>query len=414
MDKNERICIIGAGVSGISTAYYLEKKGYKNVVVLEKSNRVGGKCHTLKYKGKTYELGSQMGFDSNYYLMELMEEFNVKKVGPILYRGFFDPRGNPVSQIDTKELYDFQEQFYALPNILSEYKDLRKPGLKNIDPRLCIPFSQWLEENNIPLVGKVYELPFTGFGFGFFDEIAAAYVLKYLNFDILNSFIEITHIITLIDGYQVLWEKIASKLRDVRLSTNVLEVQRGKEVIVKTQLDTLEFDKLIITCGLDEALKFLDATEEEENLFSRIQYNDLYVFAYILENIPKVCGYIPEHFNRDKIGHLLAWYYRWQDIASNDLITVYAMGEEDMAPREVKAKVEEDLVNLGIKINHLYTYRKWKYFPHVDCEELKNGFHDKLEALQSKRNTYYTGEIMSFSIIEECLAYSVDLIDRFF
>lgn len=414
MDKSERICIIGAGVSGISTAYYLEKKGYKNVVVLEKSNRVGGKCNTLKYKGKTYELGSQMGFDSNHYLMELMEEFNVKKVGPILYRGFFDPRGNPVSQIDTKELYDFQEQFYVLPNILSEYKDLRKPGLKNIDPRLCIPFSQWLEENNIPLVGKVYELPFTGFGFGFFDEIAAAYVLKYLNFDILNSFIEITHIITLIDGYQVLWEKIASTLRDVRLSTNVLEVQRGKEVIVKTQLDTLEFDKLIITCGLDEALKFLDATEEEENLFSRIQYNDLYVFAYILENIPKVCGYIPEHFNRDKTGHLLAWYYRWQDIASNDLITVYAMGEEGMAPREVKAKVEEDLVNLGIKINHLYTYRKWKYFPHVDCEELKNGFHDKLEALQSKRNTYYTGEIMSFSIIEECLAYSVDLIGRFF
>lgn len=414
MDKNERICIIGAGVSGISTAYYLQKKGYKNVTVLEKNNRVGGKCNTLKYKGKTYELGSQMGFDSNYYLMQLMNEFNVKRLGPILYRGFFDPSGNPVSQIDAEELYDFQKQFYTLPSILSEYKDLRKPGLKNVDKRLCIPFSQWLEDNNIPLVGKVYALPFTGFGFGFFDEIAAAYVLKYLNFDILNSFIEITHIITLIDGYQTLWEKVASTLDDVRLSTNVIEVERGEEIIVKTQLDTLNFDKLIITCGLDQALKFLDATEEEVSLFSRIQYNDFYVFMYSLENIPKVCGYIPAHFNKDKIGHLLAWYYRWQDMASNDLIAVYAMGEEGMDVREIKAKVEEDLVNLGVKINHLYTYRKWKYFPHVSCEDLRNGFHNKLEGLQSKRNTYYTGEIMSFGIIEECLAYSVDLIDRYF
>ena len=198
------------------------------------------------------------------------------------------------------------------------------------------------------------------------------------------------------------------------MSTNVIEVERCQEVIVKTQLDTLKFDKLIITCGLDEALKFLDATEEEKELFSKIEYNDFYVFAYDLQNIPKVCGYIPAHFNKDKIGHLLAWYYRWQDMATNDLIAVYAMGEKGMEAREVKEKVEEDLINLGVKINHLYTYRKWKYFPHVNCEELKNGFHDKLEKLQSKRNTYYTGEIMSFAIIEECLAYSSELVHRYF
>ena len=31
------VCIIGAGICGITTAYYLTKKGYK-VVVLEKGN----------------------------------------------------------------------------------------------------------------------------------------------------------------------------------------------------------------------------------------------------------------------------------------------------------------------------------------------------------------------------------------
>ena len=43
-DKNQRICIIGGGPAGTSLAMYLEKKGYDNYVIYEKSGRVGGKA----------------------------------------------------------------------------------------------------------------------------------------------------------------------------------------------------------------------------------------------------------------------------------------------------------------------------------------------------------------------------------
>ena len=41
-DKNEKICIIGAGPAGLSAGMYLEKKGYTNYQILERNDHVGG------------------------------------------------------------------------------------------------------------------------------------------------------------------------------------------------------------------------------------------------------------------------------------------------------------------------------------------------------------------------------------
>lgn len=414
MDKDERICIVGAGVSGLSTAYYLEQMGYTNVTVLEKQNRVGGKCHTINYKGKTYELGAMLGVYSNRNVLELMKEFGVEGLGPILYRGFFDPDGNQIAQIDVEEAKEFQNQFFRLPEILKDYNDIWEPGYRNIPDSFTVPFKQWCEENEIPLVMKVYSPPFNAFGYGYFEDTPAIYVLKLLNFKLLNYFIEIDHLITLVDGLEALWEKMGSSLNDLRLSTNILEIKRGEKVYVKTDLEELEFDKLIVSCPLEKSLEFLDASEEERELFSKIQYNDFYVFAYKLENIPRVCGYIPANFKKDKVGHLLVWYYRWQDMAENDLVTVYALGNKNLSPKDVKMRVEDDLKRLGVKVEGLYTYTKWEHFPHVSGEDIRNGYYDRLEGLQGGRNTYYVGEIMNHSIIEECICYCKYFVEKFF
>lgn len=58
-NKNQRICIIGGGPAGTSMAMYLEKNGYDNYVIYEKSNRVGGKAFSPKMKVK--KCPGQMG-----------------------------------------------------------------------------------------------------------------------------------------------------------------------------------------------------------------------------------------------------------------------------------------------------------------------------------------------------------------
>ena len=41
MNKTAEVVIIGGGVNGCAAAYYLAKKGVKDVVVLESTNSIG-------------------------------------------------------------------------------------------------------------------------------------------------------------------------------------------------------------------------------------------------------------------------------------------------------------------------------------------------------------------------------------
>lgn len=49
-----RIAIVGAGPSGLSTAYALAKLGYCNVTVFEKCRTVAGMCESVDIEGEKY------------------------------------------------------------------------------------------------------------------------------------------------------------------------------------------------------------------------------------------------------------------------------------------------------------------------------------------------------------------------
>lgn len=54
--------------------------------------------------------------------------------------------------------------------------DGSNPNLKD----LSLPFSVFCKKNGVELTQDVWIGPFTSFGYGYFDEIPAAYVLKYV------------------------------------------------------------------------------------------------------------------------------------------------------------------------------------------------------------------------------------------
>jgi len=70
------VTIIGAGITGLTLAYYLKKKNV-NVAVVENADKIGGVIHTLKKNGFTFETGPNTGVLSNPELAELFEELDL-------------------------------------------------------------------------------------------------------------------------------------------------------------------------------------------------------------------------------------------------------------------------------------------------------------------------------------------------
>lgn len=55
-----RVGIVGAGPGGLSLARLLTEKGFADVTVIERADRVGGKSLTVQHQGIGHELGSSV------------------------------------------------------------------------------------------------------------------------------------------------------------------------------------------------------------------------------------------------------------------------------------------------------------------------------------------------------------------
>ncbi len=68
--------ILGGGLTGLSTAYHLEKSGQSDYLVLEKEHTPGGLCRSIFKKGFT--------FDFSGHLLHLHTSYGKKLVRELL------------------------------------------------------------------------------------------------------------------------------------------------------------------------------------------------------------------------------------------------------------------------------------------------------------------------------------------
>ena len=227
---------------------------------------------------------------------------------------------------------------YALLTRL-RYRRVQEPGLDHVHPDLHVPFEDFARRYGLPSLGRVMMPPFTAFGYGYFSEVPAAYVLKYLDPPMLDALRDTKKRFAWPDGIESLWARIA-KHHDVRLGAAVRHVPRQDAVVVQTDREALEFDALILTCPLDDALGFLDATRVEHKLLSQIRYYDYWVLLCEVDGLPPGSGYIPAHFVPERRGHVMLWYQRCPD---TQLFTLYALGNPAMGEDDVERICAGDL-----------------------------------------------------------------------
>ncbi len=414
MDKDTRFVIIGAGAAGLTAAETLREKGYSNVLILEKEAFVGGKCRSVMHNGYSYELGAGIVAANNTTIMGLVEKYNIPISASV----------SGQSNLYDLETGDLCEDIFTLPEkisfvwqlllryhrLLRQYPEVQKPGLAQAEPELFDNFHHWAKVNGIDLVERNFERYFTGFGYGYWSEIPAAYSVKYNSWETFVSFFR-GKIYSFDEGIQTLWQKIAQQ-HNVKYNTTLQQINRhGNGITIHTNTEQISADVLLLTCPLDECSSFMELSQTEQELFSKIKHVDYRTYLCALENFPQQTGFIPVNFMPAQKGHPVFWYKRYAD---TNIYTVYVLSDFSVSDQIIHQNLIDTVEKLGGRLVSIEKSVKWKYFPHVDTTEMQNGYYPKLEALQGVQNTYYAGELLNFSMVELTAAYAKDLVERFF
>lgn len=407
-----RIAIVGAGSAGLTAAQKLKQKGYKNITIFEKNDYVGGKCSTAEIEGCLYELGAGIVSENNHVVRDLIRQFHVPlkrvKFGKSL---LVDSRTG--QQLPSKSFFQqirlLKQALITYKRLTRKYRFVEEPGFAKLDPELALPFSEFAQKHGIELLAKELEIYFTGFGYGYFCEIPAAYVLKYYCWGTVMAFLR-RKIHFFPEGIQHLWTAVAED-HDVRFSTIINSIERGSVVTINTDRGVYEFDVLIIASPLDDALGYLQSSSKETELFSKIKYVDYRTVACSVSGLQKKSGYFPNNFSRSAINFPVFWHYRH---ASSNIYTFYTIADWTISDNEAVRKIKEIVSRMGGEMEKVHTVERWKYFPHVDSEVMKNGYFDDVESIQGENSTYYAGELMNFSTVGLTSEYAADLVKRFF
>lgn len=71
--KTKKITILGAGISGLATAYWLDKNGY-DITILESSSEPGGSMQTLLEDGFLIDFGPNSGLETTPLIRQIVDE----------------------------------------------------------------------------------------------------------------------------------------------------------------------------------------------------------------------------------------------------------------------------------------------------------------------------------------------------
>ena len=106
------VIILGGGLSGISTAYFLQNKDWVGkITILEKEVETGGLCRSIRKNGYIYDIGPHILFSKDKEMLSLMlsvldEKNDLKRSNEIYYKGrhIQYPFENDLSKLPEEEL----------------------------------------------------------------------------------------------------------------------------------------------------------------------------------------------------------------------------------------------------------------------------------------------------------------------
>jgi len=351
--------IIGAGLAGLSAGYHLGS----NYTVLERNNGVGGLCRSVVDKGYTFDFAPHIFFTSSQYVNGLVDEILNSDHIRQQRRAFIYLKGTYIE-------YPFEVNLNGLPQEIIDECIEGAQNRQKIEPR---NFEEWIYSTFGAGVAKQYMVPY--------NEKIWKYSLDNMNIDWIAGRVPAPTVEEMVKGAEGRVKKnygpnafflyprtggigsiptaLAKRVRDIRLSSNVVEIKprdsKCVDIVYMKGIERkfLEAKHALVSMPLPEIVKSIkEAPEEVVKAAEKLVYNSL-VCINVGVDRPQISDkhwlYFPEKeyiFNRISFPMNLSPETTPKG-KSSILVEVTYRGEKPSL-EETKEKVKEGLIKAEI------------------------------------------------------------------
>ena len=408
-----KIAVIGSGISGLSSAYYLSKK--HKVDLFEKQDRFGGHSYTLDVrlneKEKVAVDAGFMVFNKITYpnLINFFKEndieieksdmsFSVSVKGTNIeycgkgLNGIFSNRGNLLN-------LKFVKMFFEIINF---YKRCEKLNSNNIEKITLGEYltkigksKYFIDYHIIPMVSAIWSMPpFEA------SQMPLTFFLSFFKNHGLFKLKDRPQWYTVTNRSKTYVDKILSKVSGEYFKNyeinKIIRDNNGVKVYYGSENEFFNYDKVVLASHADESLKIIsDITNKEREILSNFKYKPNKAVIHSDENLMPLnknawCSWNsslnPDNKEQSSVTY---WLNQLQNLKTdkNIFLTINPFVE-----------ITSDKIYHKIDFTH----------PYYDEKALQN--QSNLKTIQNKNNTLFAGSYFGYGFHEDGIKSSIEML----
>ena len=408
-----KIAVVGAGISGLSAAYYLSKK--HKVDLFEKENQFGGHANTIKVAyDHNKEIAVDIGFmvfNKNTYpnLINFFSEnkieieksdmsFSVSVDGSDMEycgKGLGGIFSNKKNLLNLK----FIKMFFE---IISFYKNCEKIETEKVK---SITLGEHLKEikisdyfinyHIIPMVSAIWSMPPLEA-----TQMPLSFFLNFFKNHGLFKIKDRPQWFTVANRSKTYVDKIINQISGEHFKNyhinKVVRSDFGAKIFYGEENEFFDYDKVVIATHADEALKIIDnPTSDEELILKNFKYRGNTAVIHFDESI------MPKNKN--------AWC-SWNSSMSADNIektsVTYWLNQLQ------NLKIDKNIfltINPYREIADNKIFKKVRFtHPYFDADALLN--QSNLQKIQNKKNILFCGSYFGYGFHEDGIKSSIEML----
>ena len=408
-----KIAVIGSGISGLSSAYYLSKK--HKVDLFEKQDRFGGHSYTLDVKLNEKEKvavdAGFMVFNKITYpnLINFFKEndieieksdmsFSVSVKGTNIeycgkgLNGIFSNRGNLLN-------LKFVKMFFEIINF---YKRCEKLNSNNIEKITLGEYltkigksKYFIDYHIIPMVSAIWSMPpFEA------SQMPLTFFLSFFKNHGLFKLKDRPQWYTVTNRSKTYVDKILSKVSGEYFKNyeinKIIRDNNGVKVYYGSENEFFNYDKVVLASHADESLKIIsDITNKEREILSNFKYKPNKAVIHSDENLMPInknawCSWNsslnPDNKEQSSVTY---WLNQLQNLKTdkNIFLTINPFVE-----------IDSDKIYHKIDFTH----------PYYDEKALQN--QSNLNSIQNTNNTLFAGSYFGYGFHEDGIKSSIEML----